>query len=166
MGKQKRKQAEPDVSNKMLKINKKSKPNAIPAAGPKAVQSPGLQKTEKKRAPKSDTTSEPGQELPTVQNDAKLKEIADKSLKAEQLAASEEQLAASEEQLLAPPASEPEESSSREVVKVKRSNPAPKLKESAAKSYMSITGGPDLDDKRVKVPSYSYMKNRGIVYIR
>ena len=159
MGKQKRKQAEPDVSNKMLKINKKSKPNAIPAAGPQAVRSSGLQKTEKKRAPKSDTTSEPGQELPTVQNDAKLKEIADKSLKAEQLAASEEQL-------LAPPASEPEESSSREVVKVKRSNPAPKLKESAAKSYMSITGGPDLDDKRVKVPSYSYMKNRGIVYIR
>ncbi len=178
MGKQKRKQAEPDVSNKMLKLNKRPKPNekAISAVGPKVVKPVGpkvvkpvgqkaVKSANLKKAPKnlpSKDASKPNQPLPTVGNDAKLKEIAAKAREAEQLAAGEEQLAAGEEQLSA--AVDQEE---REVVKVKRSNPSLRgLKESAAKSYLSISGGPAEDDKTVKVPSYSYMKNRGIVYIR
>jgi hypothetical protein len=98
--------------------------------------------------------------LPTVGNDAKLKEIAQKAREAEQLAAGEEQLGAAVDQPIV------KEEEKREVVKVKRSNPSLRLKESAAKSYLSISGGPAEDDKTVKVPSYSYMKNRGIVYIR
>jgi hypothetical protein len=179
MGKQKRKQAEPDVSNKMLKLNKRSKPNekAISAVGPKVVKPVGpkvikpvgqkaVKSANLKKAPKnlpSKEASKPSQPLPTVASDAKLKEIAEKAREAEQLAAGEEQLAASEEQLSGAAVDQEE----REVVKVKRSNPSLRgLKESAAKSYLSISGGPAEDDKTVKVPSYSYMKNRGIVYIR
>jgi hypothetical protein len=186
MGKQKRKQAEPDVSNKMLKLNKRSKPDekaklaigpkVIKPVGPKVVKPVGhkaVKSANLKKAPKnlpSKDASKPSQPLPTVGNDAKLKEIAEKAREAEQLAAGEEQLAAGEEQLaageeqLSGAAVDQEE---REVVKVKRSNPSLRgLKESAAKSYLSISGGPAEDDKTVKVPSYSYMKNRGIVYIR
>jgi hypothetical protein len=176
MGKQKRKQAEPDVSNKMLKLNKRSKPDekaklaigpkVIKPVGPKVVKPVGhkaVKSANLKKAPKnlpSKDASKSSQPLPTVGNDAKLKEIAAKARDAEQLAASEEQLNAAVDQ---PTVKEEEE---REVVKVKRSNPSLRLKESAAKSYLSISGGPAEDDKTVKVPSYSYMKNRGIVYIR
>jgi hypothetical protein len=172
MGKQKRKQAEPDVSNKMLKLNKRPKPDekaklavgpkVVKPVGPKVVKPVGLKAVKSanlKKAPKnlpSKDASKPSQPLPTVGNDAKLKEIAAKAREAEQLAAGEEQLSGA--------AVDQEE---REVVKVKRSNPSLRgLKETAAKSYLSISGGPAEDDKTVKVPSYSYMKNRGIVYIR
>jgi hypothetical protein len=178
MGKQKRKQAEPDVSNKMLKLNKRPKPDekAKVAIGPKVVKPVGpkvvkpvghkaVKSANLKKAPKnlpSKDDSKTSQPLPTVANDAKLKEIAAKAREAEQLAAGEEQLSgAAVDQ---PTLKEEEE---REVVKVKRSNPSLRgLKESAAKSYLSISGGPAEDDTTVKVPSYSYMKNRGIVYIR
>jgi hypothetical protein len=93
--------------------------------------------------------------LPTVASDAKLKQIAEKTRAAEQLAESQEKENAAESPV----------EGNREVVKVKRSQPSLKLKESAAKPYLSISG-PAEDDKTVKVPSYSYMKNRGIVYIR
>jgi hypothetical protein len=176
MGKQKRKQAEPDVSNKMLKLNKRSKPDekaklaigpkVIKPVGPKVVKPVGqkaVKSASPKKAPKnlpSKDAPKPSQPLPTVGSDAKLKEIAEKAREAEQLAAGEEQLSAAVDQ---PTLKEEEE---REVVKVKRSNPSLRLKESAAKSYLSISGGPAEDGKTVKVPSYSYMKNRGIVYIR
>lgn len=182
MGKQKRKQAEPEVSDKALNINKKSKP-VTKKLGAKSAKSPveltpnkNVQPTPEK--PESTTTTPktaevtakkksdrssgqmkraasaavaesnqpPLADLPTMDTDAQLKQIAEKSRQAERLA-------------------EKEEESSREVVKVKRSQPSLKLKESTAKSYLSITGGPAEDDKMTKVPSYSHIKNRGIVYI-
>jgi hypothetical protein len=165
MGKQKRKQAEPEVSNKALKLDKKSKPDTKPA--PKSAESPKqsskvtgsapkpskVKKSEKKRpADEEQQVDEPLPELPTVANDAQLKQIAEKTKKAEQLAESKEKEDGGEE-------------AAREVVKVRRSQPSLKLKESTAKSYLAISG-PAEDNKTVTVPSYSYIKNRGIVYIR
>ena len=211
MGKQKRKQAEPEVSNKSLKIHKKSKPGTKPVpkpaakspssfpspklaksatkaakspvlpspklaksapkpaakspslpspklakSAPKTAKSPGVKKSEKKQAA-ADSEQLVMPDLPTVDNDAQLKQIAEKTREAEKLAESREKEQQSKEG--------EEKVGSMEVVKVKRSQPSLKLKDSAAKAYLSISG-PAEDDKTVKVPSYSYIKNRGIVYIR
>jgi uncharacterized protein (UPF0335 family) len=175
MGKQKRKQAEPEVSNKALKLDKKSKPATKQApksaeSSPRppktkiqpASKSPAVKKSEKKRPADAEAESDlPLPQLPTVVNDTQLKQIVDKAKKAEQEAKRQEK----QQQQLEEKKEGEEVTAAREVVKVRRSQPALKLKESTAKSYLAISG-PAEDNKTVKVPSYSYIKNRGIVYIR
>lgn len=39
------------------------------------------------------------------------------------------------------------------------------LENSSSKPFLSVAGGPKEDDNEPKVPSYSYRKNRGVVYV-
>jgi len=96
-------------------------------------------------------------ELPSVDTDPALKQIAKETQEVEKQELAEDASEAQE-----PEVKEPEV---REKVKVKRKDSLIKKKGGADESnYLSISN-PSEDDKKIKVPSYSYKKNRGILYI-
>jgi len=96
-------------------------------------------------------------ELPSVDTDPALKQIAKETQEVEK-----QELAEDASEVQEPEVKEPEV---REKVKVKRKDSLIKKKGGADESnYLSISN-PSEDDKKIKVPSYSYKKNRGILYI-
>jgi len=108
---------------------------------------------EKVPAPVEDTAVE----LPSVDTDPALKQIAKETQEVEK-----QELAEDASEVQEPEVKEPEV---REKVKVKRKDSLIKKKGGADESnYLSISN-PSEDDKKIKVPSYSYKKNRGILYI-
>jgi len=106
-----------------------------------------------KKVKKVETEEAVTGELPTVQTDAKLKEICDKTAAVEQEEAREE----------AQEVPETENAEVREKVKVKRKDSLIK-KKSAEKSFLSLEN-PAEDGKEIKASSYANKKNRGIVYL-
>jgi len=106
-------------------------------------------------------------ELPSVDTDPALKQIAKETQEVEKQELAEDASEVQEPEVKEPEVKEPEvqEPEVREKVKVKRKDSLIKKKGGADESnYLSISN-PSEDDKKIKVPSYSYKKNRGILYI-
>ncbi|XP_023336138.1 uncharacterized RNA-binding protein C1827.05c [Eurytemora carolleeae] len=152
------------ISEIKIKMGKKVK-----AASARKPVPAKIEKISKSKKPMSVVTKETiDKVLPSVETDAVLKEISVKSQAAER--------------------KEEKEEGAHEKVKVKRKDSliksteknAKKLKKDSVekentetipadpelqdKSYLSLDN-PAEDDKKIKVPSYSYKKNRGVVYI-